>query len=170
MSRIKNEFLIDENRVALSSRKSAITPKHDSEKQECMLQLLPEINQCTLRASLCSIHWRTWRTTSPEPTFNPLLTVFFHLPMLRSVPIINTKFTLVGPLLHSGLQCQQQKSKVRFRDNHYKQAIFSGATVKNTPPWIRLNVYKVLHKFLINSYFQRQKQSIMLEWLFHHKL
>lgn len=34
---------------------------------------------------------------SPEPTFNPLLTVFFHLSVLGSVPVITTKLTLQPP-------------------------------------------------------------------------
>lgn len=81
--------------------------------------LIHENNQYASYASLCSIHWHTWRSASHEPTFNPPLTLFFHL------SIINTHFTLMGPLIHSSLQCHEQKSTVRFCDNRYKQTVFT---------------------------------------------
>lgn len=51
------------------------------------------------------IYRRTWRSASPGPTFNPLLTVCPHLSLSSLVPIINSIFTPAPPLCsHSKAQ------------------------------------------------------------------
>lgn len=63
----------------------------------------PKIINALLYFSL--IYRRTWRSASPGPTFNPLLTVCPHLSMSSLVPIIKSIFT-PAPLLCSHSQAQ----------------------------------------------------------------